>query len=298
MRKLLLILFPLTVVNLFSCQKEISWDDFPASGNFKAKINGTQWVANELTSANRFAGFISLMGKSTDKKMLIITLTDSGVHRYTLNENTMNIGIFIDSNSTNTSPFTTNQGNISQSGGEVNITSIDTANKKMSGTFSFKVYRIADDSIINFTQGSFTNLTYATGLPPAGNTPDTFRVKINGVLWVPPVILSAVPPAPYNNNLSVSGMDQATFKTVGINMPSDITPGTYSFSLLGPQYGVYAVDNDPNNLKLATLGQLIILEHIPASRRIRGNFNFIASDILNPLNVALLTEGYFSVTYY
>ena len=286
------------ILVISSCQKEINWDDYPPGGNFKAKINGTQWYANKTANATRFGGFISLLGISTDKKMVVITLTDSGVHRYTLNQNTLNIGLFVDSNSTDTSPFTTNQGTIVQSGGEVNITSIDTTNKKMSGTFNYKVYRIADDSIINFTEGSFTNLAYASGVPPAGSKPDTFQVKISGVLWVPPVILSTVPPAPYNNNLAVSGLDMTTSKSVALSIPPDITPGNYNFSVFGPYYGVYKVDNDPNNLKVATLGTLTILEHQPAIRRIRGNFNFTASDILNPLNFVLLTEGYFSVTYY
>ena len=81
-------------------------------------------------------------------------------------------------------------------------------------------------------------------------------------------------------------------------MPSDITPGTYSISLIGNYLGVYKPDNDPVNLKVGALGSLTILQHNTATRRIRGNFNFTASNILNPLDFVLLTEGYFAVTYY
>jgi len=286
------------ILFLSSCLKEKQGDNFSFSGNFKAKINGTQWVANKTAGANRFGNFISLFGVSTDMKMVIITLTDSGTHRYTLNQNSINVGVFLDSNFTNTDPFATNLGVSAKAGGEVNITSIDTVNKKMTGTFNYKVYRIADDSVINFTEGRFTNLSYATGIPPDGSKPDTFRVKIGGEEWKPSGILSTILPAPYNNNLFVGGWDLTTSKNVGMYFPFNITTGIYNFSPPGPCMGYYNADNNSSNLKLAILGTLTILEHQPAKRRIRGNFNFIASDLLNPLNTASLSEGYFSVTYY
>jgi hypothetical protein len=287
------------IVLIASCQKEIDWGTgSSASGNFRAKINDTQWVANKLTAASRFAGFINLTGRSNDNKLLSITLTDSGVHRYTLNDVTFNVAAYLDSNSTNPNAFTTNAASPPTAGGEVNITSIDTAHKKMSGTFSFNAYRQSDSSQVKITNGIFTDLTYSTGLPPAGSTPDTFHVKINGVLFNAVTIIAAVPPAPYNTNLGITGGDSAFLKTVGMNMPSNIIPGTYAFSLLGTYTGVYKIDNNPSNLKVATLGSLTILEHNTTTKRIRGNFNFTASDILNPLNFVLLTEGYFAVTYY
>ena len=62
------------VVTLGSCQKEVdpsilgNTNNPPISGDFRAKIDGIQWVANSAAGATRVGGFISLIGRSTDKK--------------------------------------------------------------------------------------------------------------------------------------------------------------------------------------------------------------------------------------
>ena len=281
-----------------SCQKEIDWGTNSVSGNFKAKINDTSWVANKIATATRLGGFISLVGRSTDNKLLVITLTDSGVHRYTLGQTTINAAAYIDSNSSNPGTYTSNSADLPLAGGEVNVTSIDTARKKISGTFSFNVFRPSDSSSVRFTEGVFTDITYSTTIPSAGNLPDTFHVKINGTLFNAATILASVPPAPYNTTIGIAGGDSAFIKTVSLGVPSDITPGTYSIGLTGNYIAVYKPDNDPNNLKLGALGSITILEHNVTTKRIRGNFNFTGTNILNPLDFVLLTEGYFAVTYY
>src|SRR4026207_2182449 len=91
-----------TVVAFSSCQKEVDPSilgntNNQVTGNFKAKIDGTQWVANSGAGGFRMLGYISITGRSTDRKYLSITLTDSGVHNYTLDANTMNAASYIDS---------------------------------------------------------------------------------------------------------------------------------------------------------------------------------------------------------
>ena len=299
MRSLIFCCFAFGIIAFVSsCQKEIDWGTNTVTGDFKAKINGTQWVANKIATASRLAGFISLVGRSTDNKLLAITLTDSGVHRYTLNDVTINVAAYLDSNSSNPGTYTSNAASPPTAGGEVNITSIDTAHKKMSGTFSFKVFRQSDSAVVNLTEGSFTNISYSTSFPPAGSMPDTFHVKINGTMFNAATILASVPPAPYNTTIGIAGGDSVFIKTVSLGMPSDITPGTYAIGLTGNYIAVYKPDNDPNNLKIGALGSVTILEHNVTTRRIRGNFNFTGTNILNPLDFVLLTEGYFAVTYY
>lgn len=290
----------LTIIILQSCQKEISYDDNSLSGNFKAKIDGTQWIANKGTGASRMQGIINITGYSTDKKYITITLLDSGVHRYTLSDATPNAAAFIDSTQANPFAFTTNQGTYpTQCGGEVNITSIDTTNKKISGTFSFKVFRMIDDAGRNITEGSFTNLSYTTSLPPA-NATDTFNVKISGTQWTPTSIVAVKTPAipPFPATIAINATEAATSKVVSLVFPANITPGTYSFDLLSGTYlGQYSPNNNPINTQTAVSGTLEILSHNTTNRRIRGNFNFRAEDLLNPLVFTLLTEGYFSVSY-
>lgn len=300
---LLLLTGILSAIIFQSCQKEIDHGQNNTNnltGDFRAKIEGTQWVANKGYGASRMQGLINISGYSTDKKYVTITLSDSGVHRYTLSDATLNAAAYIDSTLPNTQAFTTNQGTYPiQSGGEVNITMIDTANKKMSGTFSFKVYRMADGLQRNITEGSFTNITYTTTLPPA-NATDTFRVKISGTQWNPPTIFAvkspAIPPLPAT--IAVSGTDATASKVVGLIFPADITPGTYTLNFFGGTYiGQYNPNNNPQNSQAAVSGTLEIISHNTSTKRIRGNFNFRSEELLNPLAFTLLTEGYFSVTY-
>jgi len=294
------------VIFFSSCQKEVDPNIIanpnpnPVTGNLRAKIDGTQWVANSATGAFRMLGYISITGRSTDRKYLSITLTDSGVHNYTLDNNSMNAASYIDSNLSNAVNFTTNQGiNAGDAGGVVNVTSIDAVNKTISGTFSFRVFRQMDGAQRTFTEGIFTNIPYATSLPPGAAT-DTFRVKIAGVLWTPPTVFASKTPAapPLVPQIAITGTSADGTKSVGMFIPADITPGNYTFDLFGGIYlGLYNPDTDPNHSQGAMSGTLTILSHNTTTRRIRGNFNFHAEALLNPLLFSELTEGYFSVTY-
>jgi hypothetical protein len=294
------------VIVFSSCQKEIDpgiiADPPPpgATGNLKAKIDGTQWVANSVESASRMLGFITIGGRSTDRKYLLIQLTDSGVHNYTLDNISLNAASYIDSNLANAVNFTTNQGSgPADAGGFVNITSIDAANKRISGTFSFRVFRQMDGAQRTLTEGSFTNLPYLTTLPPTNST-DTFRVKIAGTLWVPPIVLGSKTPAapPLVPQIAITGTSSDGTKSVGMFMPLSIIPGNYTFDLFGGTYlGLYNPDIDPNHSQAAMSGTLNILSHNTTTRRIRGNFNFHAEALLNSSLNTELTDGYFSVSY-
>jgi hypothetical protein len=74
-----------------------------------------------------------------------------------------------------------------------------------------------------------------------------------------------------------------------------ITPGSCTLDFLGGQYiGLY----NPNTTTTlaSTSGTLTIFEHNKSTKRIRGNFNFVAEPVLGGASVPL-TEGYFSVKY-
>lgn len=294
MLRLPLILFASALILLLSsCQKELddTGGSSSVSGNFKAKIDGTWWVANKSALATRSFGFITLTGQSTDKKTLRILLADSGTHNYTVDPGSINTAIFIDSSSTNVGTFVSNLATVP---GQVNITNIDTAAKTMSGTFSFKVHNQNDTTEKNFTEGSFTNIPYTNSLPIGGGGNDTLKAKISGTLWTAPTVfgLSA------NNQMVLTGVDIATSKQIELTFPSTITTGSYTFSFTGNTYiGVYIPDSDFTHLKVAVSGTLTILSYDIINKRIRGNFNFIASEPLNPLNTVLLTEGFFAITY-
>jgi Family of unknown function (DUF6252) len=259
------------------------------SGNFTAKIDGVQFVANKATGATRALNVIAITGEANDGGLIVLRVADSGVHVYTLDiSSSSNAGVYSKDNGI---AYTTNGGNsAAQSGGTLSITSIDTAGKTLSGTFSIKLYRPIDSTQKNITEGVFNNISYGTLAIPPANSTDTFRVKVDGVQFP---VFSIVGISAFNM-IGLSGSDQLVSKTVGVTIPSNVTPGSYTFTLFGPDYiGQYNVDS---SYLAAESGTLIILEHNTTTRRIRGNFSFHASEIIGT-KVSELTEGYFSVVY-
>ena len=301
--KLLLKLLPIVLSILFvSCQKEISFEpgqNGPGGGVIgvlKMKVNGKQWVADRAAGGSLMAGFINISGISKDGKTFTVTLSDTVARTYILSNEITSLdsahgAAYSDSmNFSNFSWGTVQGDDTSQAGGWIHITKIDKAKKTMTGTFQMKMFREMDASTVMITEGVFTDLSYATSLPPASTT-DTFRVKISGTSWAPASI-SAVNS---NGTLAIVANENPMNRTVAVMMPPGITTGSYTFDILGGQYiGMY----NPNTTTAlgSTSGTLTILEHNLSTKRIRGNFNFVAEPILGGTSVNL-TEGYFSVRY-
>ena len=284
-----------TCIAFNACQKEITdpngSNTIPTGpSDFRAKINGIQWVAT-LAQASRQNGFLAIGGQGGGKQ-IIISLQDSGVHHYTLDQVSLQAGAYTDSSVT-VIAFTTNSGaTAAQSGGSVDVTSIDTANKKVSGTFRFLVYRPIDSTSRTISEGSFTNISYSTTLPPPSST-DTFKVKIDGVDFISAAITGVR--IPVTNQITLTGSDQTGVKSVSVLVPDNVTPGTYPLTTIGGTYsGLY--NKDATTYLASDLGSLTILEHNVSTKRIRGNFNFHATQFLGTAQ-ALLTAGYFAITY-
>ena len=283
----------LASILIFSaCQKEISPEVGTApiaSGSFKAKINGVQWEANSIKTATMQDGVIVLYGLNTDKKSILLRVADSGVHNYAFHSESMsNAGLFIDS-AVSPFAFTTNQWDVEGNYGNLNITSIDTVRKTMSGTFSMQVYKNFDDTQRTITEGSFTKIVYTTQPPALSNT-DSFRVKIAGLNFS------------YNllTGINVFGRinvaaSQGVAPAVGLSLPDTIKVGQHSFD----SFDLIGQYNPTASLFLAAdTGSVTILEHNIVTKRIRGNFHFLANTAFThlPPNINL-TEGYFSVKY-
>lgn len=304
MKKLLFptLLLLSTIILLQSCQREVGFEqdqNNQVNGSFKCKIDGVQWVANKFAIAERERGVIMLAGEATDKKQLIITLQGDTVGTYQLDVVVMDhVGAYHDSLSGNPFAFSTHQGSTpAESGGTVTITQIDQANKRIKGTFAFKVFRQMDNASHQMTEGSF-DLSYDN--PPHQNNPtDTFRVKINGTSWTPsPVVLSAVSASWPLPIISIGATDPNTEKGIDLLMPLTVTPGSYPMDFFAFQYiGNYYPNDDPMKQQTSMSGTLQILEHNTNTKRIRGNFNFVAEELGNPAVSSNITEGYFSFKY-
>jgi hypothetical protein len=284
-----------------SCQKEFSLSSVDSSkitppppppgsvsGSFTATIDGVKFVADKGASASRVTDVIAIIGMSNSGEQIILRVADSGIHKYSLDINTMtNAGVYL--KGTENAYSTVEGSTAAQSGGTLSITSIDTIKKTLSGTFSMKVYRQFDGKQKNITEGVFTNIQYETTAIPA-NGLDTFRVKVDGVQF--PVV--SITGLALYGRIDLSASTQSYAKTVGVSINENITTGTYTFSTFSDYIGQYNIGM--SSMMTANSGTLTILEHNQSTKRIRGNFNFSAKEILGT-NSASLTEGYFSVVY-
>lgn len=154
-------LFCLCILN--SCQKEFENPNYVPSQNtpaeFTAKINGIPFIAVLTGASIRTDGVISITGESNDRQMITFAVRDSGVHVYMLPmKSDFNHGGYTDARSI---AFATNEGiNPGDSGGILEIVSIDRVKKLISGTFNFKAFHQDNRTQRIITDGIFNNISY------------------------------------------------------------------------------------------------------------------------------------------
>lgn len=145
-----------------SCQKKFEEpnDVSPAAtAEFKAKINGVQFIAVLTGASIRPDGIITMAAESGDRQMITFAVRDSGVYVYTLSINSLsNFGGYTDATSI---AFYSNEGiEPGDSGGTLAITSIDRVKKLISGTFNFKAFHQDNRTQRIITDGVFNNISY------------------------------------------------------------------------------------------------------------------------------------------
>jgi hypothetical protein len=297
--KSLVIMWILLSAGLYSCTKFKSYQN-PADGgnplsntsNFQAVINGVQWQGVESTDTAYSEGQgITIYGVSSLNQSLSINLNGVSTGTYPLNSTTISIATYIDGSSANLNAFTTGQSaDTSQAGGEVTVTSIDTVNNTISGTFQLNVFRSSDGQSKTLTQGLFNKIPY-TVAPPQSENADTFYVTVDSASFIPPEIESNTASGQY----VIVGSSLDGTMSVSLTMPQNVTPGSYNLNYSGLTYIGQYVANDSTILESQGNGTLQILENNSVTGRLRGNFNFQALPLSGTAAPATLTNGYFSV---
>ncbi len=136
-------------------------------------------------------------------------------------------------------------------------------------------------------------------VPPPDSTPvvssaDTMRATINGTPWVAQTVTAPVISAFSISNIAITGSGAAGPPAVSLNIPASLAVGgPYDFTANGVS-GIYLPT--ATTLSLFSTGQITILENDSTTQRIRGNFQFVATDP-GMMGSASLTLGYFSVKY-
>lgn len=278
------------------------------TGQFKVDFDGQTFVA-DVTQAIVNEDYIAITGlKSSTGQAFQITIPGGGVGTYNWNNfdptNPLDTGfalMYI--------PGGVNDGFLSVYNGNpefagfpeytdtavIAITEINTQNKTISGTFQFTGIRFADDTgdtveIKTFTNGSFTNLRYAADTD--ANPNNTLSATVNGANYVATNVTAIVME---EGVISIVGR-RGNIENIGINIPDNIAPGTYSMSFMGNYSGMYTIDNSGMGSFMSDTGSITISSHDTVNDKIIGTFNFDAGSLFSDDEYSI-TNGSFSVEY-
>lgn len=116
------------------------------------------------------------------------------------------------------------------------------------------------------------------------------RVTYNGKAWTAPTATGAL----VGDNISISGADASTSRTLQLIVPADITTGDYDIDVFG---GVNATFSDGlSSAFFGDSGKLTVTEHDSGKKRIKGTFEFEGSSLFSGTS-GTFTDGEFNVTY-
>lgn len=157
------LLFVLLAAAVPACHKFTSIENGRGqAADMVATIDSTSWqAADSATSATMSQGLVTISGISPDGQEISITLNDTVVGLYVLNQTSPSLAIYANLDSAGGYAYSTNQGaDTSQAGGTVSVTRVDLVNRTISGTFDFKVYRNSDGSQKDIKAGVFYNIPF------------------------------------------------------------------------------------------------------------------------------------------
>jgi hypothetical protein len=295
-KSLIGILFILTAFTFTSCDNEpidpaIDLDEFGGGGNnggpvvFKADFSGNTWnttAAQAVVSGNFIT--ISAVKPNGEGFGFLIEATAPGT--YPANTNLL---AFTPAGS-EFGYWSTNFDNPEENTGSITITSINTTNNTISGTFNFKGYW-SDTSVtsilpVQFTNGEFQNVPFIT----QNQTGDTFFAKVNGTEFADVDILTITTDINGQEFISVGAQD-SNLNSMTVSVRSSLAPGTYNITgntATDDAQAIYDFDDVDYN---AVSGSVTIISK--TATRIKGTFSFVTNGA-TPFTVS---EGAFDVEY-
>ena len=287
----------LTTFSFLSCDNEPIDSSIDLGGNggnnapalFKADFSGATWTAN-TTQAQIVDNSIQIVGVKSDGSAFGLIIDGDAVGTYPANQNLL---AFNPANSEN-AYASLNFENPAENTGSIIITSIDTVNKKISGTFTFKGYwtNITETGVqpINFTNGVFTNIPYTTGNNP-DPTDDTFFAKVNGVDYVENAIdVAEVSASGFPDSYSIVA-SKTNGDTIGLRISQALQVGTHNFDgAFNPDLGSTCLFD--SNLYTSVTGTLTITTK--TATRLVGTFQLSVNNFTTN-DTKQITSGAFDV---
>lgn len=278
-----------TAIGFVSCDSEpvdpllIDQQPQPGPAVFQVDFSGETFVADE-TQAVIADGLIAIGGvMGTEQVSIVIPGTTTGTYsgeevlmayHPTLDSEYQYWNVDEDLNAT----------------GSVTITSINTVNKTISGTFNFTGHwSNTDENLpsIAFTNGTFQNIPYTEEVTEPSED-EFITAVVNGVEKNYSVIVAAGA----GDMLTFSGTILSPMSSVQFMISGGITPGTYSLSDEDFENPKAIYKDDSSEWPYASeSGSLVITSN--DGEYIEGTFSFDASD--GEGNTVEVTEGEFRV---
>ena len=285
--------------SIISCSKEISSEVGNKTGNkgdFYSTIDSKLWNADSvqliLIGSNGVA--INGLSKTGEEISMVLPGLKKGV--YTLNAQSASYALDANIIGTVTKVYISNFG---AAGGAVTISSIDSVNKLVSGSFELTLINPADNTKKTITKGVFNSIHYTIDLSVVFTAPtlistDTLTALIDGVPFKGNIVETLKDTA--NQQLTIAGITYIGSQDIALIMPINITAGTYDLDFSNGNYvGIF----NPNSIDIYYSihnGKLTITSNNTLTRRIKGTFNFTASTQTSGKSF-VITQGYFSVKY-
>ena len=267
---------------LSSCDKEDEEEQEPITASMTAKIDDVDWSANQA-GCSVTNGIAGISGTAPQSQTIVITLSEFKEGITPLEFNGSSTAAVTDGNVT----YTTNSDH--EAGGIVRITSINTTDSLVSGTFEFIAYSFFNKGYISVSEGNFSNIPFTNQFPA---TPDnSLEVDIDGSAFD----VASVNASVLMGKIMISASNAQVTKTIGISIEENLTDGTYDIGgMFGSVTGQYNIGTSV--IMIANEGELVITKHDMDNNILEGTFEFEAAELLG-INSASLTNGTFVVNY-
>jgi hypothetical protein len=247
-----------------------------------AMVNGTPWVASSISAVRTASNSFSITGTSLDGKSITMYINDLRTGQFETTINTKEFSTYTDDTTKVSYRTKTTDGE-----GFITITGLDETNKTISGRFDFVAFSDTG-GIVTVNQGKFIRVPYSTGSGNGGVK--ELSAKIDGGGWSADNVFAIAS----SGKLTVSGFRNDN-TALSLVMPAGITTGSYPLDSMGDYFAQYNKNN--SDILKAVSGTLVISEHNPGTKFIKGQFTFEAEVPGNPDVHSTITDGVFQASY-
>ena len=218
-------LIGIIAISFVSCSKELSKEEgnAPAASSFYATIEGNLWNADSLQSLFQINGGLSINGlsKTGDQISIVLSTFKTGV--YTLDASSDSYAFY-----TNIlAPVEVDYySNVGPAGGTVTITSIDSINHLISGSFTLTLVNPDDNTTKTITSGVLNSVPYTGNgviIPPSNST-DTLKALVGRNNFDAAQVLVQT----QGGQIIIAGISNDGLQNLELSMPDTIAPGTYA----------------------------------------------------------------------